>query len=1269
VNGRSSGSSTEERCWGTYRQAAESYLAGRPNGRAGGVGIAMLARDDVITLDLDRCYDRARGAFTNDVARNLAAEADTYAELSPGGGVHLFGRCTVSWTKKIVSSPMKVELFNSAQFVTVTGDWLPSTPNTLNDITALVTRLVPMVPDEIDPRVDPRTLALVAASLREPGDPLDDLDDEERAADALVLRRMFAHEGRGDQDRQLWKGDTSAYGGDHSRADLGLCNRLALFCQGDVYQMDRLFRRSGLMREKWDEIHYKEPPAAYGQVAIAKAVSWFRGLDEQGSYEIRARQGDIQTDDRQGEATADEAVGHAGDNDTDEAVGHAGDDDTDEAKLDGAWEAAEDLIDGLGEDRDPDALFANIEVVGRLNKADYARFEGRLDEAGIKVNKNHLRSAYKEAHEAELDRRRDEEIAASGLPLIETYDRPTDEVADEALAALVARNKPPTYFKQGGALVRLRDDPRKGGVVEQLDEGRLAHRLTRVARFVASKGRRDRAGARRGHARMVDVPQAVTRDILAAGHWPVPEIEGVTRSPAIRLDGSILTQAGYDAATRLYYAPPPGFELPPVSANPTAAELEDAVALIREMLVDFPFDDDGGASYANAVALLLTPLVRPAIDGCVPLAAVSASDKGTGKGLLVQVANQVALGRWGATMSPPHSEEEWKKTIFAQLLENPQIVNIDNVYGPIKSTALEEALTTGLSSGRILGQSRIVEVPNRAIWTATGNNLSFGQDMLRRFYEVRLNARRGTPWQRDPRGFRHPDLLRWIGRERPRILHAAFTGVRAWYAAGRPAPAAHVALANFQEWADLVGGVLEVMGVGGFLANLPERYASSEEDQEWAGFLAALRSIFGPKPVTVKVIVARMAIYPDHDVLVDALPEQLAEAYHNPLKRATFSRSLARQLSSKRDQRFGPKEYYVTKGPEDAWEHVGTWVVHVGRETLPPSGTGVGGAGEGGPGDDGGGSSSGPPEGGGPAGIPESPESGPAGFRNSPTRSTTGAEGGFPDSRIRIPSGSEGNLPHPCGEEDEGEGGGETQWGGTAEESGDPAPRPLDQAQSGLAGSGIQLASIPALIPAGRCAQCQEAATFAPWGPELGIFLCDDHKRAFLPFRDEARPTPTPLGVRCRSCGKKNRWRPAPGSLIGFLCRCVWESVRRVAPSPTAVYHEVRAYAWVESIFDVNDMYPYRADTSPDGILKEHRYCIACVHQRAIKELYPPFALAYLCEDCLRATHYGNRPDACKRCSGWGSWIEYSRVDRLWIHDCLSWVPLKSCILYGHKVL
>ena len=86
------------------------------------------------------------------------------------------------------------------------------------------------------------------------------LDDEE------LLRRAGTFK-NGAEFEQLYAGNhnlTSA-----SEADLALCNMLAFACGPDPQRIDRFFRRSGLMRPKWDERHGAQ---TYGAMTIAKAL-------------------------------------------------------------------------------------------------------------------------------------------------------------------------------------------------------------------------------------------------------------------------------------------------------------------------------------------------------------------------------------------------------------------------------------------------------------------------------------------------------------------------------------------------------------------------------------------------------------------------------------------------------------------------------------------------------------------------------------------------------------------------------------------------------------------------------------------------------------------------------------------------------------------------------------------------------------------------------------------------------------------------------------
>ena len=87
------------------------------------------------------------------------------------------------------------------------------------------------------------------------------LTDEEIIAKASKAKT-------GEQFSKLWAGDASKYKS-HEAADLKFCSMLAFWCSGNAEQMDRIFRQSGLMRPKWDEVHGEK---AYGFNMIEKAV-------------------------------------------------------------------------------------------------------------------------------------------------------------------------------------------------------------------------------------------------------------------------------------------------------------------------------------------------------------------------------------------------------------------------------------------------------------------------------------------------------------------------------------------------------------------------------------------------------------------------------------------------------------------------------------------------------------------------------------------------------------------------------------------------------------------------------------------------------------------------------------------------------------------------------------------------------------------------------------------------------------------------------------
>lgn len=86
----------------------------------------------------------------------------------------------------------------------------------------------------------------------------------------------------------LWRGDPSARNGDRSANDLSLCLHLAWWSNSDVAQMDRWFRESGRMRDKWDEKHFADG-RTYGQGTIETAITQNAGKGYGGTRPERRR--------------------------------------------------------------------------------------------------------------------------------------------------------------------------------------------------------------------------------------------------------------------------------------------------------------------------------------------------------------------------------------------------------------------------------------------------------------------------------------------------------------------------------------------------------------------------------------------------------------------------------------------------------------------------------------------------------------------------------------------------------------------------------------------------------------------------------------------------------------------------------------------------------------------------------------------------------------------------------------------------------------------
>ncbi|MDP3061630.1 MAG: ATPase, partial [Chloroflexota bacterium] len=297
-----------------------------------------------------------------------------------------------------------------------------------------------------------------------------------------------------------------------------------------------------------------------------------------------------------------------------------------------------------------------------------------------------------------------------------------------------------------------------------------------------------------------------------------------------------------------------GLSLPPVPQQPTASDIGHArEMLLDDLLGDFPFVADEHkeheeADKANILAAILTPLVRPLVDGPTPLFCIEAPIEGSGKGLLAYVIACVTTGGPPAIMTEGGDDDEWRKRLTAALMKTPPILLIDNVRRRLDAGALSATITATVWSDRLMGHSRLVSIPVRTTWLVTANNPTFSGEIGRRVVRIRIDAAVERPWERVE--FRIEDLRAWTRRERPRLLWAALTLARAWVVRGRPKGTE--VMGSFKDWAATLGGILGVAGVQGLLTNRECVYLQVQtEGEAWVALLNVWWEKYGGQRVGV----------------------------------------------------------------------------------------------------------------------------------------------------------------------------------------------------------------------------------------------------------------------------------------------------------------------------------------------------------------------------------------------------------------------------------
>ncbi len=432
-------------------------------------------------------------------------------------------------------------------------------------------------------------------------------------------------------------------------------------------------------------------------------------------------------------------------------------------------------------------------------------------------------------------------------PRIIWNDRTLRAVNLESLAALQQANSPPFLFQSGRNIVRLRKDAFDISV-EPLNEHSMRHHLDDVATFGTAYP------DRQGNLIDRDSPPHMdfVRDLLAMASWPTdvfPNLKGIIRCPVFAADGVLITTPGYDSRTQLWYHPDPNLVFSPIPDRPTPEDRNWARAfLLEDFLVDFPFT--GVADKANALAYMLTFFVREMILSPVPLALIEAPSAGTGKSLLAKCLAFPALGRIPPANPPQTNDDQWRKLITSLLISLPTVIWLDNITGTLRSAALETVLTGDVWQERLLVTNNVLTTRIHAVFIATANNLQIAGDLPRRIVWIGLDAKVEHPEERDTSRFRHPDLSTWMSEHRTELVRAALILIQAWIADGKPLGKA--LMGSFESWTKVIGGILQVAGVEGFLTDRQQRRRGADDEAvQWLEFCEIWWHHFDNKPVGV----------------------------------------------------------------------------------------------------------------------------------------------------------------------------------------------------------------------------------------------------------------------------------------------------------------------------------------------------------------------------------------------------------------------------------
>lgn len=218
-----------------------------------GIGF-MFSNSGYFGVDIDGIEDAIEDyKHDNTDSDNIVSEfvytLQSYAEYSPSGrGIHIICRGSLPPSGRRKNN---VEMYESGRFFTVTGIPCSEFAETRDCTESIKSLHEKYIGGGSEP-----TTGIIRNPL-----PLN-------LSEAEVIR-LAENSKQGEAFRRLYSGQWNTLYSSQSEADMAFCNMLAFWCRCDEQFMDKIYRSSNLMRDKWDRM---QSGSTYGKITLQKAI-------------------------------------------------------------------------------------------------------------------------------------------------------------------------------------------------------------------------------------------------------------------------------------------------------------------------------------------------------------------------------------------------------------------------------------------------------------------------------------------------------------------------------------------------------------------------------------------------------------------------------------------------------------------------------------------------------------------------------------------------------------------------------------------------------------------------------------------------------------------------------------------------------------------------------------------------------------------------------------------------------------------------------------